>query len=96
MRQHEKIHTVQRLWPCMHKSRKHQNTDTGIHTQTCAHSHVHTDAFLVALQWYFFFALALERVDAMLSAELLEILRDGVCGSDKVRRYETSLKSHMQ
>lgn len=75
----------------MHKSHKHQNTDTGIHTRTHKRAHTHTYT-LARTHWciprssavVFFSALALERVDAMLSAELLEILRDGVCGSDKL------------
>lgn len=87
MRQHEKIHTQYK--DCGHVCTKAVN----IKTQTQASTHAHTNVRTLARTHrciprssavVFFFALALERVDAMLSAELLEILWDGVCGSDKL------------
>lgn len=59
------------LWPS-----KHGNcTDTHTHTYLHTHTHTRTHSHLVSQP--------LERVDAVLSAELLEVLRDGVCGGQE-------------
>lgn len=84
----------------MHKSCKHQNTDTHMHphthtdTRTCTHVHTHTDAFFVALQWYFC-------VDFRVSQRHAECWTPGnppgwCLRKWQVRRDETGLKSHIQ
>lgn len=50
------------------------------HTNTHARTHLHSHTEALSGDPVSSCFPALERVDAVLSAELLEILRDGVCG----------------
>lgn len=70
----------------------HINTQIDRQTYTLflflSHAHLHTYSNIHTQKqsleiWCHIFASTLERVNAVLSAELLEILWDGVCGSEK-------------
>lgn len=90
-------HTVQRLWSYMHRDCTHQYTDRNIsHTLPHSRTLTYTHPVIHSLEiWCHIFVLTLEWVDTMLSAELLEILRDGVCGRETfgiVRQVQSCLK----
>lgn len=75
----------------MHRNCTHQHSDYRSHSHVLSHVLSHGET-----SWRHLFDLTLERVNAVLSAELLEILRDGVCGGEKLGFCETSSESKTQ
>ena len=76
------------MWSYMHRNCTHKYTDglmhqhTATHARKHSHAHTHTPTHKEhsSEMRCHIFVSTLERVDAVLSAELLEVLWDCVCG----------------